>query len=211
MCLSVATVRTVVAGAVLVAALVHLPAYGEAQPPAPHGRQAPGGPVPAPAPFVSDTPPARQAGLTGQDSVARLVARASPTRASYSITSTDGRMALLLLDTTLMLQLTDQGLEETVRGDTEDAERGFLASLLDSMLRGGLKLLLNRGIEYSLVDLAEARYESGRLVLWSVRGKDVFESVHLNGVPVMQGFSETDARAFADRVNEARAYLQTGG
>lgn len=177
--------------------------------PAPQAAQAS---APAPLPPISvDTPPARTGTVTvdGQDSIARIVPRVPVRSARYAITSTDGRTALLLQDTTLVLQLTDRGLEFVGRGDdAADADRGFLSALLGSMLRGGLRVLLDRGIEYSLRDLQEARYHNGRLVLQSVRGNDVFENVNIDGRQLMESFSERDAREFARRVNAARARLR---
>jgi beta-lactamase regulating signal transducer with metallopeptidase domain len=146
---------------------------------------------------ISDTP----------DSVAAFVPRVPLSAASYAITTTDGATALLLLDRTIVLQLTDRGLEEIGRSHEGEDEGDFLKALLASMLRGGLRMLLDRGLEYSLADLREARYENGRLVLENVRGSDVFQNVNVTGGPIMEAFSERDARAFARRANAARARL----
>jgi hypothetical protein len=104
-----------------------------------------------------------------------------------------------------VVQLTDRGLEEIGRPDTRrDEDRGFLSTLLDSMLRTGLRVLLDHGIEYSLTDLSEARFEDGRLVLESRRGGDVFGNLDIDGRDVMADFPPRDARAFAARANAAR-------
>lgn len=187
---------------------VPLPDAGPAEP----AREAAQASAPAPLPPIAiDTPPARTGTVTvdGQDSIARIVPRVPVRSARYAITSADGRTALLLQDTTIVLQLTDRGLEFVGRGDAAaDTDRGFLSALLGSMLRGGLRVLLDRGIEYSLRDLQEARYRDGRLVLQSVRGNDVFENVNIDGKQLMESFSERDAREFARRVNAARARLR---
>lgn len=170
-------------------------------------------PSPAPLdvsePMVVDTPPAerRISVSTAGDSVARLVPRLSPEDAAYSITTRDGRTALLLRDTSMVLQLTDRGLAELGREKRTEQEDGFLTELLGTMLRSGLRMLLDRGIEYSLYDLREARVEDGVLVFESVSGHEVFDGVEMNGGRVMEQFGERDARAFAQRVNRARARL----
>jgi beta-lactamase regulating signal transducer with metallopeptidase domain len=175
------------------------------------------GGVPAPLVVAADTPPpspreGRRSGTItisdAPDSIARLIPRQPLSAAAYAITSFDGRAALLLRDTTIVLQLTDRGLEEIGTPDADEEERGFLTALLGSMLRGGLRMLLDRGLEYSLADLREARYESGRLVLENRRGNDIFENVQVNGGPIMESFAERDAREFAQRVNRARARLR---
>jgi hypothetical protein len=152
--------------------------------------------------------PARGVAITtGDDSIARIVRRIPVSEAAHAITTRDGRTALLLRDTTIVLQLTDHGLNQLGR-DAETDENNLLAAVLSSMLRGGLRVLLDRGIEYSLRDLREARYQNGRLVLESRRGDDVFADVNVNGGPVMEQFSDRDARAFVRRVNAARSRLR---
>jgi beta-lactamase regulating signal transducer with metallopeptidase domain len=175
---------------------------------------APGPPHPSPAPAVADTPPPQAAGgrprdavqvSTEADSVARVVPRVPVSDAAFGIITQSGHAALLLRDSTIVVQLTDLGLEEIGRGDArEDEDRDFLALLLDRMLRTGLRMLLDHAIEYSVADLREARYEEGRLVLESRKGGDVFRNLEVNGRDVMADFHPRDARAFVARVNAAR-------
>jgi beta-lactamase regulating signal transducer with metallopeptidase domain len=143
--------------------------------------------------------------VSDADSIARIVPRFAASQASFAIVTRSGQVALLLRDSTMVVQLTDRGLEEIGRPDTRrDEDRGFLSTLLDSMLRTGLRVLLDHGIEYSLTDLREARYEDGRLVLESRRGGDVFGNLDIDGRDVMADFPPRDARAFAARANAAR-------
>jgi beta-lactamase regulating signal transducer with metallopeptidase domain len=171
-------------------------------------------PPPSPAPAVVDTPPKHDAGgrprdavqvSTDADSVARIVPRVPVSDAAFGIITRSGEAALLLRDSTIVVQLTDLGLEELGRDDAgEDEDRDFLASLLEKMLRTGLRMLLDHAVEYSLADLREARYEEGRLVLESRSGGDVFRNLEVNGRDVMADFHPRDARAFVARVNAAR-------
>jgi beta-lactamase regulating signal transducer with metallopeptidase domain len=139
------------------------------------------------------------------DSIARIVPRLAASQASYAIVTRSGQVALLLRDSTIVVQLTDRGLEEIGRTDARrDEDRGFLSTLFESMLRTGLRVLLDHGIEYALADLREARYEDGRLVLESRRGGDVFRNLDIDGRDVMADFRPRDARTFAARANAAR-------
>lgn len=147
--------------------------------------------------------------INDADSIARIVRRLPLSAAAHSLVTRDGHVALLLRDSTIVLQLTDRGLEDIGSGDVaSEDDGGFLTALVGSMLRGGLRMLLDRGIEYSLSDLREARYESGRLVLESRDGDDVFGDVSVSGGKVMEGFDPRQARAFASRVNTARARVR---
>ena len=82
---------------------------------------------------------------------------------------------------------------------------GHLMKLLEKMLLGSIKALLDHGIEYSLTDLKEARVEDGVLVLESKTSDEpIFGSVKVNDDNVLESFSEADARRFAKLVNRAK-------
>jgi hypothetical protein len=105
-----------------------------------------------------------------------------------------------------VMQLTDRGLGEIDRDMERDAkkeESGF-ARFVSGMVRSGVRSLLDRGIEYPLSELREARYANGRLILEDRDGNEVFKDVQVNDIQVMESFSPAEARAFAARVNQAR-------
>ena len=140
------------------------------------------------------------------DSEARVVERQPLRRASSAIQTRGGEVALLLIDRHLVMQLTDRGLSQIDREMEHDAkkeESGF-ARFVSGMVRSGVRTLLDRGIEYPLSELREARYENGRLVLEDREGNAIFKDVQVNDIQVMESFSPAEARAFAARVNQAR-------
>jgi hypothetical protein len=73
-------------------------------------------------------------------------------------------VALLLTDTTVVLQLTDRGLNQMRTQLSEDAQ-GTSGGVLARMLGAGLGELLDHGIAYRLSALRGARADGGRLVL----------------------------------------------
>lgn len=170
--------------------------------------------VDTPPPAPPDSPPPASPGVASDasvqvsasaDSVIQIVPRVAPSRASFAIVTRSGQVALLLRESTIVVQLTDRGLEEIGRSEARgDEKRGFLSTIFESMLRTGLRVLLDHGLEYSLTDLREARYEDGRLVLENHRGKDVFGTIDMDGRDIMTDFHPRDARAFAARANAAR-------
>jgi hypothetical protein len=147
-----------------------------------------------------------QAQSRDNDSDARVVERQPLRRASSAIETRGGEVALLLIDRHLVMQLTDRGLNKIDRDMANDAkkeESGF-ARFVSGMVRSGVRTLLDRGIEYPLSELREARYERGRLMLIGRDGDEVFKDVQVNDIQVMESFSPAEARAFAARVNQAR-------
>ncbi|HEX8671557.1 MAG TPA: hypothetical protein VF710_06700 [Longimicrobium sp.] len=147
-----------------------------------------------------------QRGHTRGDSDTRFVERQPLRRATSAIQTRGGEVALLLIDRKLVMQLTDRGLSEIDRDMRDDAmkeESGF-ARVVAGMVRGGVRTMLDRGIEYPVSELREARYENGRLILEDREGNLIFKDVQVNDVQVMESFSPAEARAFAARVNQAR-------
>jgi hypothetical protein len=142
-------------------------------------------------------------GSTSDES--RIVPRMTLQQAQHGIVTRDGKVALLLSREGVVLQLTDQGLEQVAAPADRSREQGMLAELISSVVHGSVRTLLNRGIEVPYSDLSEARYEDGRLFFVRTNGERVFEDVRVNDTAVMEGFHPRDARAFVARFREVRA------
>jgi hypothetical protein len=140
------------------------------------------------------------------DSVAHIVERERPDDARFSIVSRDGQARLLLMDTTIVAQLTDRGLAHMGSREATDSIHGA-NKIFARMALGALTPLLDHGIAYHLRDLADARYEDGRLQLLRANGDEVFRDMEIGKGPLMESFSREDAKAFAARARAARARL----
>jgi hypothetical protein len=144
-------------------------------------------------------------GSSDSDTLARVVPRTPLQQARYGIVTQDGAVALLLSERGVVLQFTEQGLDQvTAATREEEDEQGVLAAVFSSMVRGGVRSLLNRGIEYPLSELADARYEKGRLYFVRNNGEAAFEDVQINDVSVMENFRPREARTFVARFREAK-------
>jgi hypothetical protein len=137
------------------------------------------------------------------DSVSWVVPRQPLGVADVTLRTTDRRVAVLLMDTTLVLQLTDRGLDQmsddVAREPTANAGGRILARVIGAALTG----MFDHGIAYRLSALRAARAEGSRLVLEDLGGRRVFDQVELNGRQVMNDFSPTEAERFAAAVNRA--------
>jgi hypothetical protein len=143
------------------------------------------------------------------DSVAWIVPRQPLGIAESTLRTRDRHAAVLLNDTTIVLQLTDRGLAN-VSDRIDDDAKSAGARILARMLGAGLVELLDHGIAYRLSALRGAREEDGRLVLEDHQGKRVFDQVEVNGRLVMDDFSPGEARRFAEAVNSAIRRLPAG-
>ncbi len=142
------------------------------------------------------------------DSVAHVVDRPSLASANFAIVSRDGTAALLLMDTTIVAQMTDTGLARINSREATDTIKGTVNRLFARMALGALQPLFDHGIAYHLRDLANARYADGRLQLVRANGEEIFRDTEIGNGPLMESFTAGDARAFAARAREARAKLR---
>ena len=142
------------------------------------------------------------------DSVAHVVDRARLAHARFAIVSRDGTAALLLMDTTIVAEMTDTGLERMNAREATDTIKGTVNRMFARMALGALQPLFDHGIAYHLRDLAKARYADGRLQLVRSNGEEVFADTEIGHGPLMESFTPDDAKEFAKRANEARARLR---
>jgi hypothetical protein len=141
------------------------------------------------------------------DSVAHVTDRESASHSRFSIVSRDGQSTLLLMDTTIVAQMTDRGLDRMNSREATDTIKGVANRIFARMAIGALVPLFDHGIAYHLRDLSEARYAEGRLQLIRANGEEVFRDVEIGKGPLMEGFWPNDAKAFAARARAARARL----
>jgi hypothetical protein len=141
------------------------------------------------------------------DSVAHVVERERLAHARFAIVSRDGQAALLLMDTTIIAEMTDTGLASMNSREATDTIKGEANRLFARMALGALQPLFDHGVAYHLRDLADARYADGRLQLLRANGEEVFRETEIGSTPLMESFSPADAREFASRAREAKRRL----
>lgn len=141
------------------------------------------------------------------DSVAHVVERANPSKATYAIVTTDGTGTLVLMDTTIVAQMTDRGLERLRSKASTDSIKGATERMFAKMILGALQPMFDHGIAYHLRDLASAEYADARLQLKRNNGEEIFRDVKLNNTRLMESFSPEDAKIFARKVGDAKARL----
>jgi hypothetical protein len=142
------------------------------------------------------------------DSVAHVVDRQNAERSHFAIVSRDGAATLLLMDTTIVAQMTDRGLARMNSHETTDTIQGAANRLFARMALGALQPLFDHGIAYHLRDMADARYADGRLQILRANGDEVFRDTQAGHEPLMESFTPADAKVFAKRAREARAKLR---
>lgn len=148
-------------------------------------------------------PAAAQRTGTPPSDTSWIVPRVPLTQARKSLRTRDAQAAVLLMDTTLVLQFTDQGLSRMNASVRDSAPQDFGHRLVARVVGSALSEMFDHGIAYNLRALRGARVEGNRLVLEDLAGKRVFDRVELNGRDVMDDFSPAEASRFAAAVNQA--------
>lgn len=144
----------------------------------------------ATAPLPAQDRPARQ------DST-RVLDRLDPDRAERTLVTREGDVALLIHGTDLIVQLTDRGLDELrVPKEEEDEEESFTERLIGSMLRAGLRQLLDHSLAYPIAELARAEVVGERLVLENREGEELFDMT-VNDRELLEDFDLAEAGSFA--------------
>jgi hypothetical protein len=137
-----------------------------------------------------------------EDSVVRVIDRITVHRSMFHIVNRKQESTLVLRPNhTIVLQLTDRGLENVQKEIKKDAE-SMLGKMMRGALAGAVAQFLDHGIEYQLSDLKEARVENGVLVFERKNGERVFDDMEINDEEVLASFTPADAQRFATRVNE---------
>ena len=148
-------------------------------------------------------PAAAQRTGTQTSDTSWIVPRVPLTQARKSLRTRDAQAAVLLMDTTLVLQFTDQAMSRMNASVRDSAPQDFGQRLIARVVGSALSEMFDHGIAYNLRALRGARVEGTRLVLEDLAGKRVFDRVELNGRNVMDDFSPAEASRFAAAINQA--------
>lgn len=162
--------------------------------------------VPALLVLVSADPSAAQQARTDSDREAGLRPRLSAPDADFSIMTRQEDVTLLLKGDSLLVQLTDEGLEDLRSGigdDDGDGESSLLAQIIAGAVRGSLVALMDRAVAMHVSEVDRGAYEREGLRLLKEDGEELF-NITVNDRDVMEDFSERDARRFLERLESAK-------
>lgn len=133
---------------------------------------------------------------------ARILDRIERDDADESLVTRRGDVALLIDGRDLLIQFTDEGLEELEDEADEDDDADNLAyRLMKTMLGAGMRELFDNALAVPIADIARAEVVDSRLVLENDDGEDLFD-IDVNGREVMEDFDPDEAREFAREIRK---------
>lgn len=137
--------------------------------------------------------------ITSNKTEAEIVPRYPTSDAEYHITTQEKSVTLLLTNSAIYFQFTEDYLEkiaDEIRGEGESEESTHFGAVLRSALSSGVRTLLDRAILVPFDEIEEIYYENGRLVIINQNGEEMFEEAEVEDVLIMEDFSRRDARRF---------------
>lgn len=142
------------------------------------------------------------------DSSAWVMDHVALARGSAQLVTRDSTVVLALLDTVLVVELTDDGIRRMAReARTDVAREAPGARLIVDIVMGGLEPMLAHAIGYRLRELADARYDGGRLHLVDRHGQELFDHTEVRHRELMEDFDPAAARRFVAEIRSAQARL----
>lgn len=113
------------------------------------------------------------------------------------ITTRDGSTSLLLTNETVAVQLSDRALTGVKTKDD--------ANFLEELIVSGVRLAIQKSVEYPIANIRSAEIREGVLVLTNDQNKPVFDAMKVNGTDVLRSFSSADAARFVNAFRAAKA------
>ncbi|MBV8518076.1 MAG: hypothetical protein JO197_11810 [Acidobacteria bacterium] len=127
--------------------------------------------------------------------------------ARLTIVSRDGMTALMLLENSVAVQLTDRALaqmkSEEKKKDGE--EKGFLEGLIEAAVMGGVKFATGKSLEFPIASIRSVDYTNDELRLLNDKNERVFEELKVNHVDELRNFAPADAARFVSALRAAKA------
>ena len=150
---------------------------------------------------IALTAPAQAQQVITHSDTARVTDRLEPRDADHDIVTRRGDVALLIVGDELWIQLTDQGLHDIEEPDVDASEDGLAARLISTMIRAGVRELMDNAIAYPISEIGRAEYVDDRLVIEDLEGQPIFD-ITANDRDIMADFRDRDARRFARELRE---------
>lgn len=147
-----------------------------------------------------------------KDTDADVTDRLNHRDAEFAMTTGEGSVEMLLTNDAILVQFSDQfleDLEEEIRDDDEEhyeyEEASVLADVFKSMITSGVRKLLDHALAIPLHEIQEVYYDDGRIYIIDNEGEEIFGDLEIDDVYVMEDFSRRDARRFVAAL-ERRMY-----
>ncbi|HTM57131.1 MAG TPA: hypothetical protein VL123_01820 [Candidatus Udaeobacter sp.] len=127
--------------------------------------------------------------------------------ARFAIMNRNDKVALLITDHTVAMQLSDRVLHRLDRKfrDEEEDDDGGIGHVIKTAVFTSVRSVLNHSAECEIRDISNADYRDGELILTSRNGHRIFGHPDVDDQDVMRDFSPADARAFVRELRQRMA------
>jgi hypothetical protein len=145
--------------------------------------------------------------LSMKDSRTSVGPRRELRDARMTIVSRDGTTALMLLENSIAVQLTDRALTQMHADENkkEKEQQGFLEGLIEAAVLGGVKFAAGKSLEYPIAAIRSVDYSNDEVRLLTDKNERVFEELKVNKVDELRNFAPADAARFVSALRAAKA------
>lgn len=134
--------------------------------------------------------------VSGHDMDLSFTERMDHAHAFSAITTREGSVDLMITESDLLIQFSDEGLKRINHQINKDADDSHFAEVIKSMVSSGVQTLLDRAMKVPLYEISEISYSEGNLIIRNREGQKIFEDLDIEGKYVMKDFSRDDALQF---------------
>lgn len=135
--------------------------------------------------------------VTKGDIKGELMPRLALSEAEFGMTTKEGSVEMLILDSAIYMQFSDRFMEDLEQEiNEEESDDSAFAEAIKAAVTSGVRSMLNRSLVIPISQISEMGYENGRLMMKDYDGEELFEDLDINGVEVMEDFRPRDARKF---------------
>jgi len=134
--------------------------------------------------------------VSGYEMDLSFTERMDHAHAFSAITTREGSVDLMLTESDLLIQFSDEGLKRINHQINKNPDDSHFAAVIKSMVSSGVQTLLDRAMKIPLYEISEISYSDGALVIRNREGQKIFEDIDIEGKYVMKDFSRADALQF---------------
>ena len=148
---------------------------------------------------------------SGVAAPARWAPRHDTRLARFVITSSDGKVELLLTPTAVAFQLSDRKLnsiERELRDEQNSGDDSAIGDAIKTAVLAGVRVLLKHSAECPVRELGDVDYRNRTLVFLTPDGERVFDGLEVNDGALLGAFAEPEARAFVREFRRLKAALR---
>jgi len=131
-----------------------------------------------------------------------IITRVQPAEAEFMITNRENSVDLVLTSESVVVQFTDDFLDELekeIEHENSAPDESHLADIIRSAVSSGVRTMLSKAISVPYSEIESIHYEYGRIILMDKNGEELFTNLEVSDTDIMEDFKRRDAKRFVSK------------